>query len=157
MKNTWKYLSLSASLAGLLVISTSASALNCWRGMCEVELDDTVAKLANHEEVSVANMQAALGLTDPRQLRAGQMYAQSVVHDAIKRMGQAGTMGAIGTSLRPGTPYQETYTVEAGETLYSVMRKTGVSWIRIAEYNNLQAPYALSVGQVLNISPVKYK
>jgi LysM repeat protein len=41
------------------------------------------------------------------------------------------------------------YAVQAGDTLFRVMRKTGVSWKTIAGLNNIQAPYDLRVGRKL--------
>lgn len=45
-----------------------------------------------------------------------------------------------------------TYTVKAGDTIYSIACGFGdVAPEAIASYNNLQSPYKLTVGQVLNI------
>ncbi|CAA6802860.1 MAG: Unknown protein [uncultured Thiotrichaceae bacterium] len=44
-----------------------------------------------------------------------------------------------------------TYTVVAGDTLYAIMRKTKKHWSAVARLNNIQAPYALSVGTVLKL------
>jgi LysM repeat protein len=46
----------------------------------------------------------------------------------------------------------KTYTVQSGDTLYGVATKTGVSWQQLAEWNNIQPPYALSVGSQLKLS-----
>lgn len=158
------------TLAGCMVLAGSASALMCWKGTCDVEWGDTLAKIAKQEGVSVTEAQAALGLSDPMQLRVGQQYSQAEFHSAVRHLqatenraayiaenAAENTAEGMVASLRPGTPYQETYAVAAGDTLFSVMRKTGVSWIDIAKLNSLSAPYALSVGQVLAISPIKYK
>lgn len=50
-------------------------------------------------------------------------------------------------------PHPATYTVvSADETIYSIACKYGdVDPITLAEYNNLSAPYSLSIGQTLNI------
>lgn len=45
----------------------------------------------------------------------------------------------------------DTYTVVAGDTLYAVMRKTQKHWSAIARLNDIQPPYALSVGTVLKL------
>lgn len=45
----------------------------------------------------------------------------------------------------------DTYTVVAGDTLFGVMRKTKKHWSAIARLNDIQAPYALSVGTVLKL------
>ena len=44
----------------------------------------------------------------------------------------------------------ETYTVKKGDTVFSIMRETGVYWKDIIEINNLKAPrYVITPGQVL--------
>ena len=42
-----------------------------------------------------------------------------------------------------------TYTVKAGETLYQVMRQTGVHVKQLVKLNNLKQPYHIKAGQVL--------
>jgi murein DD-endopeptidase MepM/ murein hydrolase activator NlpD len=44
-----------------------------------------------------------------------------------------------------------TYTVEAGDSLYRIVSKTGASFADIAAANNLTEPYLLQLGQVLQI------
>ncbi len=45
----------------------------------------------------------------------------------------------------------ETYTVEAGDTLYTIGIKLKVDWEDIAEANNLERPYNLNPGEELKI------
>ncbi|GAB3112743.1 hypothetical protein GCM10027160_15170 [Streptomyces calidiresistens] len=52
-------------------------------------------------------------------------------------------------SLEP--PGGRTHTVREGETLYSIGRRYGVPWQRIAEANGITSPYTIFVGQVLVI------
>lgn len=55
----------------------------------------------------------------------------------------------------PGTPQpgscQFQYTVQSGESLYSIGQKLGVSWQLIASTNNITSPYMISSGQILTI------
>jgi len=48
------------------------------------------------------------------------------------------------------------YTVESGDTLYSIGIKLGVDWQEISKENNLKEPYTLTVGQKLKM-PVSKK
>lgn len=48
-------------------------------------------------------------------------------------------------------PSGETYTVKDGDTLYVIGQQKGKDWKDIAELNNLQPPYSLSVGQELKL------
>ena len=45
-----------------------------------------------------------------------------------------------------------THTVQAGENLYRIGLKYGISWVRLAEYNRLSNPNRLTVGQVLKLT-----
>lgn len=49
------------------------------------------------------------------------------------------------------TPAGSTYSVESGDTLYSIGQKLDVDWHQIADINNLQPPYTLRSGQELSI------
>lgn len=43
------------------------------------------------------------------------------------------------------------YLVQRGDTLYSIGRKFGIPFMKLAEFNQLQSPYEIHVGQVLNL------
>lgn len=43
------------------------------------------------------------------------------------------------------------YLVQKGDTLYSIGRKFGIPFLKLAEFNQLPAPYEIHVGQVLNL------
>lgn len=45
-----------------------------------------------------------------------------------------------------------TYTAKAGDTVYAVMRNTGVHVNKIIKINNLSAPYNIQAGQVLRLN-----
>lgn len=49
------------------------------------------------------------------------------------------------------TTIPATHTVAAGENLYRIGLKYGISWVAIANTNNLANPNILTVGQVLNL------
>ncbi len=57
--------------------------------------------------------------------------------------------GAGGTA----TGTTGTYTVQAGDNLYRIALKFGVTYQELAAYNNITDPNGLVVGQVLNIPP----
>lgn len=50
-------------------------------------------------------------------------------------------------------PTTGTHTVQAGENLYRIGLKYGISWVRLAEYNGISNPNLIKVGQVLKLSP----
>ena len=55
------------------------------------------------------------------------------------------------TSSPESKPSVKTYTVQAGDTLYGIAQKFGVSWEAIAEANNIEDATTLRVGQKLVI------
>ncbi len=44
-----------------------------------------------------------------------------------------------------------TYTVQSGDTLFSVAQANNTSWEILAELNNLKAPYTLKLGSTLKV------
>lgn len=46
-----------------------------------------------------------------------------------------------------------THTVQAGENLYRIGLKYGISWVKLAEYNGLANANMIKVGQVLKLAP----
>jgi len=52
----------------------------------------------------------------------------------------------------PATLGANQYLVQKGDTLYSIGRKFGIPFMKLADVNQLQAPYEIHVGQVLNLN-----
>ncbi|KIM03889.1 MAG: hypothetical protein KN64_10630 [Sulfurovum sp. AS07-7] len=46
------------------------------------------------------------------------------------------------------------YTVKKGDTLSSIAKIYGTTYQKLAEYNEISAPYSLKIGQVLNLIQV---
>lgn len=55
------------------------------------------------------------------------------------------------TSATTTTVSTQTYTVQSGDTLFSIGTKLNVDWRVIADANNLQSPYSLTTDQQLKI------
>lgn len=55
------------------------------------------------------------------------------------------------TSTETTAETPQTHTVAAGENLYRIGLQYGISWVTLAEYNNLPNANSIKVGQVLNI------
>lgn len=51
----------------------------------------------------------------------------------------------------PPSSCQFSYTVQPGESLYSIAQKFETSWQALASANNISSPYSITVGQVLTI------
>jgi lysozyme len=65
----------------------------------------------------------------------------------------AATATATATPAPTAQPLPATHTVAAGENLYRIGLKYGISWVTLAAYNNLPNANYVYVGQVLNIPP----
>lgn len=57
-------------------------------------------------------------------------------------------------STAPTAVAAHQYLVQKGDTLYSIGRKFGIPFLKLAEFNQLPAPYEIHVGQVLNLKNV---
>jgi LysM repeat protein len=136
-------------LLGAVAVSNTQAA-SCWKGVCTVEAGDTLVQIAKEMDVSWEALMVGNGIKDPTELRVGQMLRMDLAVAAEESMINY-------ENDEEGVPYRETYTVQNGDTLYSIMRDTEVDWKKIAAYNKLKAPYALKEGQILFISPVLSK
>ncbi len=69
--------------------------------------------------------------------------------EAEEEAGEEATEEETAAEETSETP--QTHTVAAGENLYLIGLKYGISWVTLAEYNNLGNANQIKVGQVLNI------
>lgn len=98
----------------------------------------SISKRYGHHYRDVA---AWNGIAPPYSLRVGQ----------VLNVGGSSGAGIPVASPQPvsGSAY---YTVQRGDTLYSISRRQGVSVSQLASMNSLRAPYTLRVGQRLRVS-----
>jgi LysM repeat protein len=66
----------------------------------------------------------------------------------------AGSKKKIALGNMPGHPAPATnnagvYVVQPGDTVYAIMRRSGVTFRKIVSLNNLEAPYLIKIGQIL--------
>lgn len=95
-----------------------------------VKSGDTLYKIANLYNVSVAALAKANNITNYNLINVGQVLV------------------IPGTTPPPATV---TYTVKAGDTLYSIATKYGVTVTALASANKITNVNLISVGQVLVI------
>ncbi|WP_029146567.1 peptidoglycan DD-metalloendopeptidase family protein [Methylophilus sp. 5] len=58
----------------------------------------------------------------------------------------------VTNDTKPATLGANQYLVQKGDTLYSIGRKFGIPFMKLANINQLQTPYEIHVGQVLNLN-----
>ncbi len=108
----------------------------------KVQRGETVYAVMRTTGVPVKTIIAANGLQAPYHLRAGQTLKLS-------------STGAATGSYVTSEPYVHgdgtSHIVRPGETLYEVMRLTGVPVKKIISLNNLSTPYTLKIGQSLRL------
>jgi hypothetical protein len=80
-------------------------------------------------------------------IRAGYM----VIHrtPAVSPL-EPQVLGAEDTAPTNQKLFKE-YTVQKGDTVYSIGQKYGISWTTLATLNGLSAPFALQSGQIIKI------
>lgn len=110
-----------------------------------VKSGDTLAGIAADNNVDMNVIATANNLTTPYALEVGQ---QLKIPGSVK---PAATAPAGATTTAPVAGSGSTYTVKAGDTLAQIGVTLGIDYKTIATLNNLSAPYALEVGQVLKI------
>lgn len=106
--------------------------------------DDTAADTATEDQ---ASDNTADDTADTSSDTDGAADADAATDDTADDTTESNTQGTDQTS---GT-IPETHTVAAGENLYRIGLKYGISWVAIANENNLTNPNALTVGQVLKL------
>ena len=105
-----------------------------------VESGDTLAGIGLEFDVDYKEIAKANGLSEPYALEIGQELKIPGVKKEVAPPEEETPVTDSGT-----------YTVQAGDTLAGIGETLGISWLKIAEVNDIEEPYALEVGQVLNL------
>lgn len=63
---------------------------------------------------------------------------------------QGEVLGASDIKENPDTKFIS-YEVQKGDTLFSLSQKFNVSWVTLANLNNLKSPFTLKPGQIIQI------
>ena len=106
-----------------------------------VKAGDNFAKIARALGTTSDNLAKANGLTPDAVIRPGQTLkipAKTVAKTAPPAKSQT-------------APTANTHQVQAGETLYSIAKKHGISAAALAAANPSAVPTALKLGQILNL------
>jgi len=93
------------------------------------------------------NMEDCLTLSDDAALRRIAAAEAAVIGEYF----QLTAPPEVPTPTPPPSSCQFRYTVQPGESLYSIGQKFGTSWQAIASANNIASPYSIMAGQILII------
>ena len=108
-----------------------------------VQSGDTLIRIAARFGISVSALQEYNNISNPNSIRIGQLLKvpTSAANSSVESAAPA----------EPAEPEKITYTVRAGDTLWSISRKFGVSSAAIAELNGINNVNFIRVGQVIRI------
>lgn len=105
-----------------------------------VQPSETLFAVVRQTGVSLQKIIQLNDLQPPYQVKAGQK---------LRLNGEASITSPTPSIAVLPPALGATYTVKAGETLYQVMRQTGVHVKQLVKLNNLKQPYHIKAGQVL--------
>lgn len=126
----------------------SATAQPTVAGSCPpthtVVAGENLFRIALRYNLTLQQLAAANGITNPDSLQVGQVLT-------IPGCGTGAETGGGSATAVPGGA--TTHVVQTGENLFRIAMKYGITWQKLAAYNNISNPEALQVGQVLQIPP----
>jgi LysM repeat protein len=131
-------------VVGLAVWATPVGASGLSQGgdreqiIHEVRVGENLFRISLHYGTTIDAIMAANGLADPRALRVGQRL---VIPDP------SGDAFVVTES----SSYATTYTIQPGDTLFSIARRHGITVTDLTQANNLSSAYPIRVGQQLII------
>jgi LysM repeat protein len=131
---------------GVKRLSSSRSAKKSATSMYKVKLGDTVYEVMRQTGTSVDSIIKMNNLQRPYRLKAGQQLRVSKAKKVAKNQ-QVNKSVTSKSSARQAKHYK----VQAGDTVYNVMRQTGVSVKKIIRLNRLSVPYDITTGQSLRL------
>ncbi|NJN54157.1 MAG: LysM peptidoglycan-binding domain-containing protein [Anaerolineae bacterium] len=102
---------------------------------------DTLVSISQQFGVSVADIMAANGLTDPNNLTVGQQLI----------IPAPGSVTPVAPA--PPTGSEQVYTVRPGDNLFRIGLQYGCTVDQLSAYNNIPAPYTIFVGDQILIPP----
>jgi len=107
---------------------------------------DTVEVIAKRLDMTQADLIAMNGLKKPYTLSLGKVLkvTPSKIAQASSRI-----------DVKSNNASPSTYKVANGDTVGGIANRTGVSQAEIIDLNGLKRPYALKLGQVLNLTEAK--
>jgi peptidoglycan endopeptidase LytF len=122
-----------------------------------VQAGDTVSSVAQQYGYSSEQLAYWNGLSPPYELQIGRRL-RVAPYPSTSQTAAARTTGSYSNSRTkgyssPADTSRSFHRVVTGDTLYSIARTYGIGVADIAVWNNLQPPYTLSLGQILQIVP----
>jgi LysM repeat protein len=111
---------------------------------------DTLTKIAQQYNVTVAELESANGAKNVATLRIGQMVTIPKASATTARTEAPPKVAANATK-----PAAKTYVVAKGDSAVVIAKKLGVSSAELLKLNNIDDPKKLQIGQTLKVPPKK--
>lgn len=115
-----------------------------------VKAGDTLSKIAALHQMSLSQLVALNGITNPNLIQVGQVL--KVTGATNNAQPSAPTQTPSATPSTPTTTTATTYTVKAGDTLSRIAAQFKMNLAQIAALNQISNLNAIRVGQVLKVS-----
>ena len=114
-----------------------------------VQSGDTLSKIAASHQMSLSQLAALNGITNPNLIRVGQVLK---VTGAVNNAQPSAPAAPTQQPAAPTTNTATTYTVKAGDTLSRIAAQFKMNLAQIAALNQISNLNAIRVGQVLKVS-----
>lgn len=114
-----------------------------------VQSGDTLSKIAASHQMSLSQLVALNGITNPNLIRVGQVLK---VTGATNNAQPSAPAAPTQQPAAPTTNNATTYTVKAGDTLSRIAAQFKMNLAQIAALNQISNLNAIRVGQVLKVS-----
>ncbi|MCT2160229.1 LysM peptidoglycan-binding domain-containing protein [Granulicatella adiacens] len=133
--------------ASSTVVRTSTSTARTSSGNYVVQAGDTLYSIARRSGMSLNSLLTLNGLSQSSIIYPGQSLTVSQSEGNFSTPVSTKTNSASSVVSTSGT-----YTVKAGDTLYSIARRSGVSLSSLLSLNGLSQSSVIRPGQTLNVS-----
>ena len=133
--------------ASATVVRTSTSTARTSGGNYVVQAGDTLYSIARRSGMSLNSLLTLNGLSQSSIIYPGQSLTVSQSEGNFTTPVSTKTNSASSVVSTSGT-----YTVKAGDTLYSIARRSGVSLSSLLSLNGLSQSSVIRPGQTLNVS-----
>ncbi|WP_195329488.1 LysM peptidoglycan-binding domain-containing protein [Leuconostoc lactis] len=117
-----------------------------------VQSGDTLSKIAASHQMSLSQLAALNGITNPNLIRVGQVLKVTEATNNAQPSAPAAPTQQPAAPAAPTTNTATTYTVKAGDTLSRIAAQFKMNLAQIAALNQISNLNAIRVGQVLKVS-----